>query len=209
VIFWIAMTAWVGLLLWALATEHRVVEWIAKPLASATFVVAALVGGALGRPWSAVLFAGLCLAAMGDVLLLSRTKRTFLAGLAAFLLGHVAYAAAFVVAGVDLTWAAGAAIPLAGAAALALRWLSPHVEPRMRAPVLAYVVVITVMVALAAAAAKRSGEWLLLVGAFGFYLSDLSVARDRFVQRAFANRAWGLPLYFYSQLLLATLARSP
>jgi hypothetical protein len=29
------------------------------------------------------------------------------------------------------------------------------------------------------------------------------VARDRFVRHEFANRAWGLPLYYGAQLLIA------
>jgi hypothetical protein len=37
-----------------------------------------------------------------------------------------------------------------------------------------------------------------------FALSDISVARDRFVSKAFANRAWGLPMYFAAQLILAS-----
>ena len=40
-------------------------------------------------------------------------------------------------------------------------------------------------------------------GALAFYLSDLSVARDRFVRPAFVNRAWGLPLYYGAQFVLA------
>jgi hypothetical protein len=43
----------------------------------------------------------------------------------------------------------------------------------------------------------------VVVGALAFTASDVSVARDRFVQPAFHNRAWGLPLYFGAQLLLA------
>ena len=46
-----------------------------------------------------------------------------------------------------------------------------------------------------------------------FALSDLSVARDRFVRPGFANAAWGLPLYFAAQLVIASsvarVARSP
>jgi hypothetical protein len=30
------------------------------------------------------------------------------------------------------------------------------------------------------------------------------VARDRFVRHEFLNRAWGLPLYYAAQLLIAT-----
>jgi hypothetical protein len=41
-----------------------------------------------------------------------------------------------------------------------------------------------------------------------FYLSDLSVARDRFVVTEFNNKLWGWPLYFGAQLVLAaTVAR--
>ena len=42
-----------------------------------------------------------------------------------------------------------------------------------------------------------------LTGAAMFCVSDLSVARDRFVSPGFVNGAWGLPLYFGGQLLLA------
>ena len=48
-----------------------------------------------------------------------------------------------------------------------------------------------------------TGDAWLLVGAIGFYLSDLAVARQRFVHESLTNRPWGLPLYFGSQLLLA------
>ncbi len=36
-----------------------------------------------------------------------------------------------------------------------------------------------------------------------FYLSDLFVARERFVTSAFVNRLVGLPLYYGGQVLLA------
>ena len=44
---------------------------------------------------------------------------------------------------------------------------------------------------------------LVPAGALLFYLSDLAVARDRFVVRRFASRAWGLPAYYLAQVLLA------
>ena len=43
----------------------------------------------------------------------------------------------------------------------------------------------------------------LALGALAFAASDVSVARERFVAPAFANGAWGLPLYFAAQLVLA------
>ena len=47
------------------------------------------------------------------------------------------------------------------------------------------------------------GEWSLGVGALAFYFSDISVARDRFVGAGFGNRLWGLPLYYFAQILFA------
>ena len=41
------------------------------------------------------------------------------------------------------------------------------------------------------------------IGGVLFYLSDLAVARHRFVAPGFVNRAWGLPTYYLAQLLIA------
>ena len=85
-----------------------------------------------------------------------------------------------------------------------LEWLVPHVAPKMRAPVVAYALVITGMVATAIGAVAAGAPRLLAVGAAMFYASDLAVARDRFVAPGLANRLWGLPLYYGAVLLLAT-----
>jgi len=47
------------------------------------------------------------------------------------------------------------------------------------------------------------GAIALLAGAALFFVSDLAVARDRFVAPGFANRLWGLPAYYAGQLLIA------
>ena len=44
---------------------------------------------------------------------------------------------------------------------------------------------------------------MMLTGALAFAISDLAVARERFVTPSFVNGAWGLPLYFAAQLTLA------
>jgi uncharacterized membrane protein YhhN len=82
------------------------------------------------------------------------------------------------------------------------RWLLGKVEGGLRGPVVAYIAVITVMVAASIATKKP----LVAAGAFAFYLSDLSVARDRFVSPGFVNRLWGLPLYYGAQILMAYTA---
>ena len=46
-------------------------------------------------------------------------------------------------------------------------------------------------------------DWRIALGATAFFLSDIAVARNRFVAPGFTNRAWGLPLYYVGQVLLA------
>ena len=199
----------VALLLVVTRRGSRLGERLLKPLASTAFVAAAVAHGALRTPYGAAVFAGLVFSWCGDVLLLSRAKRVFLAGLVAFLLGHGAYLVAFarrgVAAGVTVAALAALTLPLY----LVGRWLLPGVERPMRAPVLAYMGVITVMVAFAVGTVAAHGEPLLLVAAVGFYLSDLSVARDRFIAPGWINKLWGWPLYFGAQVLFAWCAGRP
>lgn len=176
---------------------------VAKPAASLGFVIVAFASGALGSGYGAWILAGLLLSLAGDVLLLFDDPLRFLAGLAAFLAGHVAYAAGFVVAGVAAACAGAAALGAIAVAAVVLPWLWPHVGPRMRGPVLAYVAVISAMLALAVGTLGAGHTALAVVGAALFYTSDLFVARDRFVTPGFANALVGLPLYYAGQVLLA------
>jgi len=164
--------------------RHSRARFVAKPLASAAFI-------AVGLHAPAWIVAGLVLGAIGDIALLFDGKRAFLAGLGAFLLGHLAYAIAVPPAAV---WLAPPAI----AGALALAWLWPHLGS-MKLPVIGYVCAIVAMVA----GALATDNGVLKLGAIAFFASDLSVARDKFVVRTYVNRAWGLPAYYAGQLLIA------
>jgi uncharacterized membrane protein YhhN len=190
----------------------RIGVWIFKPLAAAGFIGAALVNGALGSVYGCWILAGLVLSMIGDVLLIPReAKRSFLFGLVSFLLGHVAYTGAFALRGLDPIATTIGALPVAAASMLALRYLWPHVQrnaPKLQWPLLAYIAVISTMLVCAAGASARVGEPLILIGAAMFYVSDLAVARQRFVAQSWTNKLWGLPLYFGAQLVLAaTVAR--
>ena len=68
---------------------------------------------------------------------------------------------------------------------------------------MAYVAVITAMVALSVGTTLYQGSQLIPVAAFMFWLSDISVARGRFKEAGFSNRAWGIPLYFGAQVVFA------
>lgn len=192
----------VGVLIWS---EWRTspVRYISKPIASLAFIAAGIDRGALDSTYGTILFVGLILAAFGDVFLLGSTRRSFLAGLISFLLGHVAYVVAFLTLGTDILWLAGGFFLVVGLATVILRWLRPHLDAEMNSPVLAYVAVISLMVVAATGAVGDGATSWILAGAIGFFASDLAVARNQFVTESVANRAWGLPLYYASQFVLA------
>jgi uncharacterized membrane protein YhhN len=110
----------------------------------------------------------------------------FVAGLAAFLLAHGAYVVGLTRHGGPAGTVAVAAIPVAlVAAALAVRILRAVLRDGHRelvAPLVAYIVVISAMVA----CALGSGNALAAVGAVLFMVSDALIAESRFV----APRRW-------------------
>jgi len=201
---WILFTA--AVLAGLLVAERRGSPWgiyVCKPLASLGFLGAAVAAGAFGSLYGRTVLAALVLSWIGDVLLMSARPAVFLAGLGSFLLAHVAFGGAFLLRGEAWLWAAGALAVLILPAGIVSRWLRPHLPPEMRVPVHAYIAVITVMLALAVGTVAAGSPTLILIGALAFYLSDLSVANDRFVRPGFLNRLWGLPLYYAAQLCLA------
>jgi uncharacterized membrane protein YhhN len=200
----LCVVAVVGLLL-AERRRSRIGLWITKPVASAAFIWLGLESGALDTSYGQLVVAGLVLCMLGDVLLIPHDQPgIFRAGLFAFLLGHVAYSAAFLTRPLAPVGLVAGGLALAAFIYLVLRWLGRSVPADMVVPVRAYMLVIGVMSALACAVTAAGGPWQAAVGALAFTASDVSVARDRFVRQEFANRAWGLPLYYGAQLLIAT-----
>lgn len=202
---WIVATAVLVLLLvLAEAFGSQRAKWAVKPLASAGFVLVALAAGATSTGWGKLVLAGLLLGWLGDVLLIPRgAHRAFLGGLASFLLGHLAYAVAFLERGVSLDWLLVGLALMVGPALAAWAWLRGRVPPEMSVPVRAYVSVISAMVACALGSFGKAPNVPLLVGAIAFAISDLAVARERFVAPGISNQLWGVPLYYGGQLLLA------
>jgi uncharacterized membrane protein YhhN len=195
---------------WLLVAERRESRagiWTWKPVASTGFVATALAAGALGSGYGRLVLLALACCWLGDVLLIPEDDRSFRFGILAFLAGHVAFGAAFLLRGVDarITLLALAAQSLS--VWLTLRWLMPHLRAGFRTIVPGYVVVISIMVATACGTFAAAPSVPLLAGAIAFALSDTSVARDRFVRAELVNRLWGLPLYYVAQLLLAASAR--
>lgn len=201
----LATTAALALVLVGETRAHPALLWLCKPLASTGFVVLAYVAGALEHgPYGQAIFVALLFSWLGDVLLIPKgAKGPFLAGLFSFLLGHVGYAIAFWLRGIEGQAALMAAIPISGIAVVVFRWLRGRLPPTLRVAVGAYILVISTMLSLAVATASARPHPLLLAAAVLFYLSDLAVARHRFVTAEFRNKAIGLPLYYAAQMLFA------
>jgi uncharacterized membrane protein YhhN len=182
---------------WKRAASARVVAKVVASLAFLALGVVARPGGAYGT-WIVV---GLALGVAGDIALLGEGKRAFLAGLGAFLLGHLAYVVAMATVLPPSAWIShagwSAMLPLTVASvAVALLWTRLGC---LRVPVLAYVAVIVAMVIGALALPGR----VLTAGALLFFASDLAVARDKFVGSSLSNKLWGLPAYYAGQVLIA------
>jgi uncharacterized membrane protein YhhN len=188
-------------------TEHPRRILVFKAPLSLLFIVAWTLGAAQHESYAGLVLIALLFCLGGDVLLALGSKKTFLFGLASFLLGHIMYAVAFFMAGhVGPSMAMGMLLLMLSAVFI-WRWLEPHLKD-MTVPVLAYIVVISIMVC--GAFGMVGGPTLpslpracVFTGAILFYLSDLFVARQRFVTNAHINRVVGLPLYYAAQFLLA------
>lgn len=146
---------WVTVALAALlvANWRRAVPgvWITKPLASAGFIYAAVVAGAVASSYGRLILLALVLSLAGDVLLIPNSPAWFKLGLVSFLLAHVAFATAFVHRGIAPR-AAAFAIFAAGLLGFGVfRWLRPHLPRKMIVPVAAYIITIVAMAGLAIA----------------------------------------------------------
>ena len=175
----------------------------AKLVASSSFIVLAIHAGGLRSSYGRVILAGLACSWVGDVALIGGSKGWFLLGLGAFLLAHVAYIAAFVIAGLSGRWIGVAAFPVAVIALSVSAWLDPYVSQDLAMPVRLYIVVISLMVIAAFGARGRGASTLIVVGAVSFFLSDLSVAALRLVQTDIPTYIVGLPLYYAAQINFA------
>ncbi len=151
-----------------------------------------------------MILVGLTLSWLGDVLLIPKgAGAAFKAGALSFLGGHVAYAAAFVRLPHDATSLVAGAILVGAAGILLAPRIRAAVPASLSRVVMAYMVVISIMLVLASSASGGTGLPMIFLGALLFYLSDLAVARERFFQNDFINKAVGLPTYYAAQIILA------
>ena len=185
--------------------NNQMGRWGGKMAASTIFVLFAVYLDAFESVHGQALMVALLCSWVGDLLLLPGKSRWFLYGLVSFLLAHIAFALCFIQRGIDT---GHLLLPGAGVGFLVLiisYWLLPHVEHEMKLPVLGYMAAIVVMVILAFATHHHLPNAAIPVAACLFLVSDLFVARDRFVKKEAWNRIIGTPLYFGAQMIFAAI----
>jgi uncharacterized membrane protein YhhN len=210
-LLWLAAVALsAGMAIIAAAREDRAGYALFKPLT--TFIV--LLGAAwLIRPTPALyrglILLGLALSLAGDILLLPANR--FIAGLVAFLLAHLAYAAAFTIGSPVATGQIVWLLPFAalGAAVLSALWRGLG---RHRVPFAIYAIAIALMAWRAAmrgqVPAVPAGSFRLgLAGACLFLVSDAVLAARRFGRAFPLAQPVELATYWAAQTLIAMSVR--
>jgi len=206
-ILMLALPSLAALLFYAKKESTRGVL-LTKPVLSALFVMTTLIGPHTNSKYFVLVLAGLLLCMAGDVFLIFiSSKKLFLAGLVSFLAGHVLYSISFFSMASPGTLALIVAALCLVVSGSVFAWLRPHLGT-MLGPVFVYMIVITVMVIGAASLTENdhlsfAGRALAFSGAVLFYVSDIFVARHRFIRKEYVNRLAGLPLYYAGQFMIA------
>lgn len=189
----------------AVVRSNKRLEFIFKPATLAALIAAALT---IETPDSKVRIAfviALCFGLLGDVFLMLPADR-FVAGLTAFLLGHIAYVVGLRIdVASGLSWTVVTVILIVAGFPLARRIVRGATarHASLGPPVAAYTAVITLMVS----AALVSGNALAIAGAALFYISDTLIGWSRFVRPwKWAPLAIIVTYHLGQGLLVASLA---
>ncbi|MGD9494749.1 MAG: lysoplasmalogenase [Armatimonadota bacterium] len=176
------------------------------PGSSRAFLVAASTGFVLTRivrrlhtraEW--LLLVGLIGCWLGDWL----GPVDFLGSVVAFGAAHLLFIGAFTSLGISARRALAATVPVLLVGVAIGWWLLPHVGAGERGFIVAYMLVISAMVTCAWGMEPGPGRAMLIAAATLFYVSDVFVARWRFVAPGPENALVCYPLYYASCLLVA------
>lgn len=173
----------------AILRHDQRLEYATKPTVMVLLIAAALLIHPASQGERALFVVALVLGLAGDVLLMLPDD-FLVAGLGAFLAGHLAYAVGFRFAGFSVIGLIAGVVIAAVTAALFLRRVLSALQAsgrgNLRNPVLAYAVVISLMTV----SATASGNLVAAAGGLLFFFSDVIFAWYRFVKPV----RWGQPV---------------
>lgn len=161
---------------WSVASRHERVELAAKPAVMIGLLGVAITADldATAQPW---IVAALLLGLVGDIVLLPQVDR-FVVGLAAFLVGHLAYSIAFATLWSPSAWLVVGAVGVVVLIAVAGRPIETTLRGSpLHLPVLAYVAVTAVVVL----TGSSTGRPLIVSGVLAFAASDGLLGAGRFL----------------------------
>lgn len=199
-----AATCWV-----AVDRGLTTVVRVSKPLFMMALIGLAVALGATASVGGRFVLVALACGLVGDVALLDDRPQAFLIGLAAFLLGHLAYLAAFVGWFTNLPLALLGFLLAGGLAATSGRRVYRAVA-RSEGQSLGWAVAAYIAVSVAmTTAAGGTGGLLVLLGALLFLLSDLVLALNRFVGPRARAATVVIVTYHLAQALLVLFTIDP
>lgn len=192
-------------LLWGEYKNYLLLRYIFKPLTILLIISIPLTHYQSGDIYLNWILAALVFSMIGDVCLMF--EKGFLLGLSAFLIGHLAYVAAFTsINGFQTT-----VLPLLILTPIALYsyiWLKPNLG-KLKLPVSVYILVISLMGWQAWGLYLQHPQTKFLMAGFAaviFIISDASLAIDKFKKKLERPQFIILPTYFAAQWLFALSA---
>lgn len=187
--------------------------YVLKPLSTLLVIAVALLSflePGRNLTYSVGVLVGLLLSFGGDIALMLKEKpKSFMVGLALFLLAHVAYTVVFTLLGKFSAWDVVSAVALLAAGIVLYRLFKPSLG-KMRIPVIAYILVISIMVnrafsTFASPLFTTAQAWMISIGAVLFYVSDVILAAARF-WKPWPYHRISLAFYYAGQMLIALAA---
>jgi uncharacterized membrane protein YhhN len=196
----------------AVAKKWKVLEYFAKPGVIVLLITWLVINDGYQGP-TIFFVVGLLFSLTGDIFLMLPDEK-FLAGLISFLVAHLAYIRGFLISGFTISTAGIVIIVLVGLVGFGvlrriLNGLKAHHQEKLRLPVIIYAIVICIMLvsALFTMMIPKSG-WnfypalLVSIGAILFFLSDMTLAWNKFVHRVTHGGLLIIITYHLAQIII-------
>lgn len=184
-----------------------------KPISTLLVIAAAVI--ALWEPnqeptFTVGVLIGLVFSFGGDMaLIFPDNPKAFRIGVVLFLIAQIAYSVVLILLGQFTAWDILSGVVLLIIGIVFFNLFKPNLGS-MKVPVIAYMVIISLMVNRAIAAFNSpefssTQAWMISIGAVLFFISDVILAANRF-WRPLKYQRIGLALYYAGQMLIALAA---